>query len=182
MNQTNLDQPKMNQTNTQKILEYINIVKIKLNNKFFEIPIWVWLIITIVILYSIYYISNKKCNQPKEEIKTVNNEQFVSSTNNKEPNIVIYNFNTSWCGWSKRFQPEWDKFSEYIINNKLDNIKALDVKCDSDEKNIQLASKYNVPGYPYIIIIIDDKNPIVYNGERTSFALIEHMNKIVKSQ
>lgn len=182
MNQTNLGQPKMNQTNTQKILEYINFVKIKLNNKFFEIPIWVWLIITIVILYSIYYISNKKCNQPKEEIKTVNNEQFVSSTNNKEPNIVIYNFNTSWCGWSKRFQPEWDKFSEYIINNKLDNIKALDVKCDSDEKNIQLASKYNVPGYPYIIIIIDDKNPIVYNGERTSFALIEHMNKIVKSQ
>jgi len=145
-----------------------------LNDKYLKIPIWTWIIIGVVVLYSVYNIScknkeNKITNETKEQY------EYVDKTFS---NIVIYNFNTSWCGWSKKFQPEWDKFSKHV--NKLDNIKALDIKCDNDVNNIKLASKYNVPGYPYIIIIIDNKEPIVYNGKRTSNDLIEYIQIITK--
>jgi thiol-disulfide isomerase/thioredoxin len=157
-----------------------------LNQKYFEIPLWIWLIIIVVILYSVYHTSCRKPSEQKQlKLTSVNKEKFTDSTLS---NIVIYNFNTTWCGWSKRFQPEWNKFSEYIINSKLNNIiinsklnniKALNINCDDNEiENIKLATKYNVPGYPYIIIIIDDKNPIVYEGERTSDALIEYLKKL----
>jgi thiol-disulfide isomerase/thioredoxin len=146
-----------------------------LNGKYFEIPLWTWLIIIVVILYSVYHISrSKQYEQKKEKINLISNTK-EELLNSKHSNIVIYNFNTTWCGWSKRFQPEWNEFSKYIINLK-NNIKALDIKCDDGEsENILLASKYNVPGYPYIVIVIDGKEPIVYDGERTSTALIEYL-------
>ena len=31
--------------------------------------------------------------------------------------LKIFNFNTEWCGWSKRFQPEWDKFTQAVKAN-----------------------------------------------------------------
>ena len=39
------------------------------------------------------------------------NEQFKNIQENK---IIVYNFNTSWCGHSKSFQPVWNKFTESI--------------------------------------------------------------------
>jgi thiol-disulfide isomerase/thioredoxin len=148
-----------------------------LNNIYFKIPLWTWLIIIVVILYSVYHILYKKSCKQKDNIILTNEtkEEFVNSNFS---NIVIYNFNTSWCGWSKKFQPEWDDFSKHI--NKINNIKALDIKCDDDVKNIELATKYNVPGYPYIIIVVDDKEPIIYDGDRTSVALIERIQTIIK--
>ena len=58
----------------------------------------------------------------------------VSNSKNKTSNLIkVYNFNTSWCGYSVRFQPEWKKFEEEInsINNL--SIQAFDIKCDNIE-------------------------------------------------
>ena len=56
------------------------------------------------------------------------NELFTKNTNEtfkntQESKITIYNFNTTWCGHSKNFQPIWDKFVESI--NANDNITEL---------------------------------------------------------
>jgi thiol-disulfide isomerase/thioredoxin len=75
---------------------------------------------------------------------------------------VIYNFNTVWCGYSKRFQPIWDEFAASLNNTK---IKAIDVKCDNPDNN-ELCGKFDVPGYPSIIIVKGGK-PIPYQGNRT---------------
>jgi thiol-disulfide isomerase/thioredoxin len=84
---------------------------------------------------------------------------------------TIYNFNTSWCGYSVRFQPIWDKFTE---NNKNSDIKIIDVKCDNSE-NDDLCNKYSIEGYPTILKV--KQNVITpFNGSRTLEGLQEFLN------
>ena len=140
------------------------------NQKYFGIPVWVWMIVLAIILFTSYQTISKKIVQ--EESK----EAFSAV----EP-IKIYNFNTSWCGWSIRFQKPWTDFTEYVNDtaNNLSNIQAIDVKCDnsdnSDNKdnkvNEEMCKSYNVPGYPYVIVEQGDKRT-PYQGERTAEALI----------
>jgi len=104
-------------------------------------------------------------------------EGFTNSENEKSNLIKVYNFNTSWCGYSVRFQPEWDKFQKEInTNNKLSNIQAYDIKCDNSN-NKQMCSDYNVDGFPTVIIEKDNKK-IKYTGERTSETIIETIKNL----
>lgn len=118
--------------------------------------------------------SNQSCKSPsvksvkKSTVKTCNNteEDFDNSSN-----ITVYNFNTSWCGWSRNFQPEWDLFMTQV--SKMKNVTAIDVKCDdkTDEDVQKLCKKFNIPGYPYVMI---ETNNVAkpYEGERTAASLL----------
>jgi thiol-disulfide isomerase/thioredoxin len=105
------------------------------------------------------------------------NEFFTkSSCNNNEEfdntKIKVYNFNTTWCGHSIKFQPIWDSFSKSL--EESDNIIAYDVKCD-DNKNEKLAERYYVEGYPTVIIDYGNKF-IKYSGPRTVNGLRSVLN------
>jgi protein-disulfide isomerase-like protein with CxxC motif len=54
-----------------------------------------------------------------------------------------------------------------------DGIKAIDVKCD-DDKNKELCQKFNIPGYPTVVIESGENNHI-YNGVRTSQSLRKYL-------
>lgn len=106
--------------------------------------------------------------------------QITEKFNENNKIIKVFNFNTSWCGWSKKFQPEWDKFTQLIIDNKLTHIHTHDIKCDND-KNSNKCKEYNVPGYPYIVIeIITDANvqQRVYENERTADSLLSYIKQL----
>lgn len=92
-----------------------------------------------------------------------------SSTQNNK--IKIYNFNTEWCSYSKKFQPTWNTFANSII--AADNIEAINVNCDD---NKELCKKYNIPGYP-TVVIENDKKFKIYDGPRT----IEGLRNATKS-
>jgi thiol-disulfide isomerase/thioredoxin len=143
-----------------------------------DLPLWVWVVIGAIFAH---FFNNM----------IYNNEDTKEDFKN-EKKIIVYNFNTSWCGWSKRFQPEWDDFSNTATSL---NITAIDVKCDDKipddtpndkkveltkqyEDNRKLAEKFNVPGYPYIVILVDDV-PKPYEGERTSKALQEYIKLVL---
>lgn len=135
-----------------------------LNQKLFGLPMWVFIVILSIVLISVY----KTSNSIEEKFAEIPSEQ-----NNK---IKVFNFNTSWCGWSKRFQPEWDNFQQETKSNPLlTNIEAHDIKCDMDENN-SMCEKYQVPGYPYVVI--EDSNGVrQYNGPRTKDALVKEFSK-----
>lgn len=116
-------------------------------------------------------ISNPISN-PKVELTK---EKFINSENKMSNLIKVYNFNTSWCGYSVRFQPEWKKF-ENEIQSRNDNIQAFDIKCDN-VSNKQMCVNYEIPGFPTIIIEKNNKK-IDYNGPRTSEALIEYIENL----
>lgn len=141
-----------------------------LNQKYLGLPIWVWLVVTGIVLFSCYQtIGSIKVTKLKVETK----EKFDKVSKDKTK-IKVFNFNTSWCGWSNRFQPEWEEFSKRVKSNpKLSHVEALDIKCD-DDKNKLMCEKYEVPGYPFIIVEINNKRT-QYNGERTADALIKHV-------
>ena len=105
-------------------------------------------------------------------------EQF---TQDPEKSIKVYNFNTSWCGWSKKFQPEWDLFMSKINSDPILNnlVEVKDIKCDNDD-NKQLCIDNEVYGYPTVIINVDGKGT-KYEGPRTSDDLMDAVNKIISS-
>ena len=155
-----------------------------LNTKFFGIKLWVWIIIGLIVLY--LFINNNE-NFANDTV-SLENEQLDDNSVIKMQNdnsikskqkFKVFNFNTSWCGWSKRFQPEWDALTKMVdepssgedeqIRQVLrDNVSFLDIKCDNNE-NIDLCNKYDIPGYPHVIIEnINNGDKFVYNNERTS--------------
>lgn len=118
------------------------------------LPTWVWLVVGVVV-YITYF---KK-------------EGFTNSDN-----IKIYNFNTEWCGWSKRFQPEWDEFTRRVNADRKLNVEALDIKCD-DSKNESMCEKFEVPGFPSVVAEVNGKRQH-YKGPRTADALMEFVRNL----
>ncbi len=130
-----------------------------MNNKIFGIPTWIWVVAGVIF----YLHQNKSTERFAEMILPA-----------KKPKVKIFNFNTEWCGWSKRFQPEWDEFSINVKSNP--NIMAQDIKCD-DPSNKSMCNNYNVPGFPTVVAEVNGK-PIQYKGPRTAESLIEFVNNL----
>ena len=145
------------------------------DQKYFGLPLWVWIVVIAVISYNVY----KSC-ETKYVVDTEIKEKFSDAApkSSDKPIVKIFNFNTEWCGWSKRFQPEWESFMEHvkIPANNLTHVQAFDVKCDKEE-NKKICEEYKVPGYPYVIVEINGARKS-YEGERTKDALVSFVSAI----
>lgn len=165
-----------------------------INIKICSLPIWAWVCIVIVVYLLINMksehfenvtsdnefdmIMEKSLKKLAKELNVSLSKLKSNQENSKTPKVAkILNFNTSWCGWSKKFQPEWDKFSDYVNNTNLPlNIKAVDVKCDVDS-NKGLCEKYEIPGFPSVVIVMSDGSHFNYEGERECTKLCEAVAK-----
>ena len=83
--------------------------------------------------------------------------------------VTFYNFNTKWCYYSKRMQPEWDKLDKYYKKNKKVSIRDID--CD---KNKELCKKFNVEKYPTLIRVKNGKRQ-QYDGDRVLANFIKYV-------
>ena len=128
----------------------------------------------------IKYSGERSVNSLRKAVNLLNiNDNIIANSNHRcggqkpiQDKTKIYNFNTSWCGHSKNFQPVWDKFAESINSN--DNILTIDAKCDTNINNA-LVKKYNIDGYP--TIVIDNGSTVVkYSGERSVNGLRKALN------
>jgi len=138
---------------------------------YFGLQLWIWLLIVIGLLYYWYLNNNNEYSNSNNNCITNKISDEHSHNHKSKPKIKVYNFNTTWCGWSQKFQPEWNLFSNQIIQDPmLANIDAFDIKCEGD--NESMCDQYKVPGFPYIVIEHgDQKTP--YKGPRTSGDLLE---------
>ena len=127
--------------------------------------------IIIFIISILIYNYTIKCNNTSPELYS---DIEINNSKEKTSDIKVYNFNTSWCRYSVMFAPEWSKFESMVENNK--NIKTIDVKCD-DENNTLLCQKFDVPGFPSIIIEKDNK-PINYEGARSAEAILDYIESL----
>lgn len=116
---------------------------------------------------------NNSDNELDNKVRLSNSNKGMNFMLLEDENIKtkVYNFNTSWCKYSIDFQSEWNTFSNSL--KESDSIKAIDVKCD-DDKNKELCQKFNIPGYPTVVIELGDNNHI-YNGVRTSQSLRKYL-------
>src|SRR5271155_3408428 len=84
------------------------------------------LILLVILLFNCHRSSRQKCQVCEPMNANTNN------SSNKQKIKKIACFYTSWCGHSRAFLPEWDKFEAYS-KNSLKNIVVKKVKCDSAE-------------------------------------------------
>ena len=120
-------------------------------------------------LMDVVYSKNQELNKTDRECNKNNQESFQNIGNHND--TIIYNFNTTWCGHSKNFEPTWNKFSDSL--KQYENVKAIDVKCDLNE-NIDFCSKFNVQTVP--TIIVSRNNELTpYNGPRTLEGLMSEL-------
>ena len=141
------------------------------NKKIYGLSISSWIII--VLLVVMFYLFSDD---------SITSERF-SGSNNSESNkseatkddIKVYNFNTKWCGYSVRFQPEWDEFAAAVKSQNLTHVKTYDIKCDNEARK-QMCVDYDIPGFPTVII---ERNGVrtSYEGPRKSQKLLDEVNK-----
>jgi thiol-disulfide isomerase/thioredoxin len=148
-------------------------------SKFYGLSLRSWIIIIVLVIIFYIFVFTGESSTPViiiQEDKT-GKEKFSNSVNKKSNLIKVYNFNTSWCGYSVRFQPEWEKFQKEVkARDDLNNVRAYDIKCDNTD-NKQMCVDYEVPGFPTVIIEKDGKK-IDYNGPRTAEAIIESIKNL----
>jgi len=90
------------------------------------------------------------------------------------PMVVICK--AEWCGHCKKAAPEFEKLSSAspikLSNGTQATVKILDA--DQDKAEIK---KYNVRGYPSILIV-KGSDTTEYPGERTSQGVIDFLNQM----
>ena len=164
--------------NSLKNIYLSNLSKLNLKNPMGNcellnnIPLWVYVILGLFFIYLLYKFFNSNSNESFSDNKL------------SKPDLIIYNFNTKWCHWSKQFRPEWEKFMNVIddIKNRNNNfnVLAVDVDCD-DPNNAELISNYEIPGFPYILIETKNGDRYEYKNERTTSKLIETVNSMLSN-
>jgi thiol-disulfide isomerase/thioredoxin len=93
-----------------------------------------------------------------------NNFQNTSDTEQIN-HIKIYYFNASWCFHCQNFKPIWNNFVDSL--HDTDNITPINLNCDNNKENVDLINKYNIEGFPTIIIVYNDNKFVKYSGPKT---------------
>ena len=115
----------------------------------------------VIILFLVSLIVIMLFYKLKRGTKVQSIQKIVNYSNDdKTPKLI--NFNASWCYWSQKLQPTWDKLTEEMNGKDID---ILDIKCDED-KNTDLCRRYEIEGFPTIKLIVGN-NVIDYNGDRS---------------
>jgi thiol-disulfide isomerase/thioredoxin len=131
--------------------------------KILNISVLNWLLIILIIIISSF-------KKSKEDF-TIENKIIKSTIPNVNKKITVYNFNTVWCGHSRKFQPIFDEFKN---KNESNDVNIIDVKCD-DENNLKLCQKYKLPGFP-TVLFVEGNRIEEYQGNRTVEDLTNTLN------
>jgi thiol-disulfide isomerase/thioredoxin len=101
------------------------------------------------------------------------NESMTNvDTNQPNNKIKVTLYYASWCGWSKKFLPEWDSFVKHASKN-MANISTEKVSCENGTEQ----ECKGIQGYPTVLIYINNK-VITYDGERTASELANYCAKL----
>tara|TARA_B100000927_G_C16295336_1_gene401238 strand:- start:57 stop:473 length:417 start_codon:yes stop_codon:yes gene_type:complete len=89
---------------------------------------------------------------------------YSSSLENfSNPKKLVY-FHMDTCGHCKKFNPEWDKFaSNYNGPLEIKKIERKEAKEDLE--------KYQIKGFPSILLIDEQDNTKEFEGDRTAAGL-----------
>ena len=130
-----------------------------------------WYGVIILFILGLIFVIFKYENTP--ENASIQTENFVEQSN-VLPSSEIILYYAMWCGHSRSFLPEWEKFEEYAKTN-LPNIRVSKVRCE--DGNETTCSQKGINGYPTVMLYLKSGEEKLYEGDRTLNGLI----KFVKS-
>ncbi|KAM9839612.1 protein disulfide-isomerase A4 [Aulostomus maculatus] len=101
-------------------------------------------------------------------LKDSNFDTFVEGKD-----TVLLEFYAPWCGHCKQFVPEYEKIAQSLKENDPPiPVAKIDATAASD-----LASRFEVSGYP-TIVILKNGEPVSYDGERTEKAIVARVKEV----
>ena len=140
--------------------------KIKNTDPYYIIIIVLLVINIFVVLYCV------KCHH------SVKKESF-SGTSKQETaipqfgdEIVLYY--ASWCGYSRIFLPEWQKFAQWADANAK-QLKVTAIRCESG--NEETCMEKGIRGYPTVVLYPKEGSEVVFNGDRNAESLTAFVKK-----
>lgn len=133
-------------------------------------------ILKIAILLLLFFVIYKCFFQEKSKQYYINNA--IQPFKQEKPS-TLYLFYADWCGHCKTFKPEWQQLEKELSNT---NIITKKINGDSEDKEDQdLMLKYNVSGFPTIILLLPDETTYHYNGSRNKNDLLNATKNHIKN-
>lgn len=140
-----------------------------------------WAAIGLVIYFLINYYSN---------VKIVNDTPAPQYGGDGNGGSKLYLFYANWCGHCTTYRlgkagshesayppgsppktSEWGKTFYYFNETNPDlNVKAIEINADNGHP---LTEKYNVKGFPTVVLSTDKGAVYTYDGSRTNDALVQ---------
>jgi len=130
------------------------------------------IIIVLLIVNIIVLLCCVKCHHSakKESFSGTSKQETVVPQFGDE--IVLYY--ASWCGYSRIFLPEWEKFTQWA-NANAKQLKVTSTRCESG--NEEQCMEKGIRGYPTVVLYPKEGSEVVFNSERTSEKLIDFVKK-----
>ncbi len=148
------------------------------------------LYIAILSLFFIY--AWAESNEKSEELNWLTNlEEAQQIAKEEELPILIDVTGSDWCGWCIKLVDEifsQQKFIEYATENlilvKLDFPKDIHQTEETKTYNRQLAEKYNIRGFPTIILIDAQGHEIARTGYQSGGAenYVNHIKELLSNK
>jgi len=141
----------------------------------FGLPIWLVIVVALVLCGCVFQVAKK----------TSSLESFSSEVpQGADAKVKITNYWASWCGWSNKFKPEWEKFEASCNNDVTKSTHAHNYDCGKeDDAEAQAACKASgVPGFPSVQIEYKQGGVVKkedYEGERTAEALQKKVDEVL---
>lgn len=105
----------------------------------------------------------------ESEVVHLTSETFDSFV--KENPSALVMFYAPWCGHCKRAKPEYQEAAQLLKDMEIEGkLCAVDAT-----KNSDLASRFDVKGYPTFLYMKDGENAFQYSGDRKKEAFVEFM-------
>ena len=119
---------------------------------------------------------NQNSTQAKTQTQNQNQNVLNIPVTKDLPDHEIVLYYAMWCGYSKMFLPEWEKFEKYAKDN-FSNLKVSSIRCEGGNE-----SKCGmVPGFPTVILYKNRNKPdeqiIKFENDRISQQLINFVNE-----
>lgn len=120
-----------------KYIPDLSKVKMNRSNMIFLV------LFTLIALVAAYFMY-KKYVSPQNYV--ANKEFVVAPPTDKEPNVDLYFFYTSWCPHCKTAFPVWNS----LKGENIKGVNFIEIDCDKDTDT---ADKFKIKGYPTIKMV-----------------------------
>lgn len=111
----------------------------------------------------------------ESQTKQENTQQELKESEVKAEIILYY---AMWCGHSRNFLPEWEKFEEYAKKN-LPYLRVSRVRCE--DGNEATCVQKGIEGYPTVMLYPKNGSEKLFDGERKMEKVLEFVNNNVKN-
>jgi thiol-disulfide isomerase/thioredoxin len=163
-------------TNIEPKVSYLSSFNQSVNNNKYTI---IAILFLLLLTFIIYYVYIKYYSSKLLELYKPNNEKMPEWTKDNINEVELIFFIANWCPHCKTAKPEWEKAKSEYNNNTINGYKILFVEIDCtqpDSKTTSMMDKYNVEGYP-TIILLKNNEVITYDAKVT----YDHLSQFVKT-